>query len=294
MSLVPDSLVGFITSRRLPEGFAEKVRQLASGELAPAAPGDAATVMLLREGDGATQVYTLRRQRTMNFGAGMYVFPGGSVDPRDAAAHIGWVGPPPPDWAAAFAVSEELARSLVCAAVRETFEEAGVLLAGPDEHSVVADTSGEDWEADRRALIDRELHFAEFLDRRGLLLRADLLRPWAHWITPEVEPTRFDTRFFVAAMPEGQRTREFGEEADRVEWIAPGAAVERWKAGAMKVMPPTLISIAELAEFKTVADTLAGSVDRVIRPILPRVELRGEEAHVLLDAEDPPGPGEES
>ncbi|HEY3603889.1 MAG TPA: NUDIX hydrolase [Sporichthyaceae bacterium] len=287
MSIVPGSLVGFITSRRLPEGFAEKVRQLESGELTPVPPRDAATVMLLRERDDATQVYTLRRQKTMNFGAGMYVFPGGSVDPRDASAEIRWFGPPPAQWAAAFGVSEDLARALVCAAVRETFEESGVLLAGPDEHSVVADTSGEDWEADRRALLDRTLHMSDFLDQRGLCVRADLLRPWAHWITPEVEPTRFDTRFFVAAMPTGQRTREFGEEADRVEWIAPGAAVERWKAGALKVMPPTLITIAELAEYKTVADTLAGAADRVIRPILPKVELRGEEAHVLLDAEDP-------
>jgi 8-oxo-dGTP pyrophosphatase MutT (NUDIX family) len=244
--------------------------------------------MLLRERDGATQVYTLRRQRTMNFGAGMYVFPGGSVDPRDASIAVRWVGPEPAYWAAAFCVTEELARALVCAAVRETFEESGVLLAGPDEHSVVADTSGEDWELDRRALIDRTLSFADFLDRRGLCVRADLLRPWAHWITPEVEPTRFDTRFFVAAMPEGQRTREFGEEADHVEWIAPAVAVERWKAGQLKMMPPTLITVAELAEFKTIADTLAGSADRQIRPVLPRVELRGEEAHVLLDAEDPP------
>jgi 8-oxo-dGTP pyrophosphatase MutT (NUDIX family) len=287
MSVVPDSLVGFITSRRLPEGFAERVRQLAAGELAPVAPRDAATVMLLRERDDATQVYMLRRQKTMNFGAGMYVFPGGSMDPRDASAEIAWFGPAPAEWAAAFGVTEDLARALVCAAVRETFEESGVLLAGPDGDSVVADTSGEDWETDRRALIDRTLHLCDFLARRGLSVRADLLRPWAHWITPEVEPTRFDTRFFVAAMPEGQRTREFGEEADRVEWIAPGVAVDRWKAGQLKMMPPTLITTAELAEFKTVADTLAASADRVIRPILPSVELRGEEAHVLLDAEDP-------
>jgi 8-oxo-dGTP pyrophosphatase MutT (NUDIX family) len=288
MSIVPDLLAGFITTRRLPADLVEKVRQLQAGELTPVPPRDAATVMLLRERDGGTQVYTLRRQRTMNFGAGMYVFPGGSVDPRDAAVSIAWVGPPPAEWASAFSVPEELARALVCAAVRETFEESGVLLAGPDEHSVVADTSGEDWESDRRALIDRTLSFADFLDRRGLCVRADLLRPWAHWITPEVEPTRFDTRFFVAALPEGQRTREFGEEADQVEWIAPGVAVERWKAGQMRVMPPTLITLAELAEYATVADTLAAAAYREIRKIMPAVELRGEEAHVLLDAEDPP------
>jgi hypothetical protein len=73
-----------------------------------------------------------------------------------------------------------------------------------------------------------------------------------------------------------------------VEWIAPGVAVERWKAGQMRVMPPTLITLAELAEYATVADTLAAAAYREIRKIMPAVELRGEEAHVLLDAEDPP------
>src|SRR5206468_11164267 len=141
----------------------------------------------------------------------------------------------------------------------ETFEESGVLLAGPTPDRVVADTSSDDWEVDRLALLDRSLSMAGLLRRRDLVLRADLLRPWAHWITPEVEPKRFDTRFFVAALPTGQRTREFGEEADRVEWIAPGTAVDRWKAGEMRVMPPTLITLAELAEFKTVAETLAGA-----------------------------------
>jgi 8-oxo-dGTP pyrophosphatase MutT (NUDIX family) len=280
MSLVPDSLVGFITSRRLPDGLAERVRQLESGEAEPVPARDAATVMLLRERDGATQVYTLRRQRTMNFGAGMYVFPGGSVDPRDAAATIGWVGPEPAEWAAAFSVSEDLARSLVCAAVRETFEESGVLLAGPDADSVVADTSGDDWEADRRALIERDLAFGEFLNRRGLAVRADLLRPWAHWITPAIEPRRFDTRFFVAAMPAGQRTREFGEEADRVEWVRPRTAIGRCADGTMQMMPPTLVTMAELGEFDSVAAALAAH--RVVTPIEPRVVLDGAHATMVL------------
>jgi 8-oxo-dGTP pyrophosphatase MutT (NUDIX family) len=212
----------------------------------------------------------------------MYVFPGGSVDPRDTDSTIGWVGPPAAFWGEVFAAPEGLARALVCAAVRETFEESGVLLAGPDADSVVADTSGADWESDRRALLDRDLGFAEFLHRRGLAVRADLLRPWAHWITPKVEPKRFDTRFFVAAMPAGQRTREFGEEADQVEWVAPGGAVQRFRDGAMRMMPPTLITMAELGEFPTVAAALSGAARRLIHPVEPAVVVEGDDALVMM------------
>jgi 8-oxo-dGTP pyrophosphatase MutT (NUDIX family) len=270
------------TARRLPAEFADRARRFAAGELQPVPPRDAATVALLRDTGAGIEVYALRRQRTMAFGPGMYVFPGGSVDPRDADVDIAWVGPPPDYWAAAFTAPASLARALVCAAVRETFEESGVLLAGPDVNSVVADTSGADWERDRRALIERELAFAEFLNRRGLCLRADLLRPWAHWITPFIEPRRFDTRFFVALMPPGQRTREFGEEADQVEWIAPTAAVERFAAGSMRMMPPTLITFTELAEFDSATAALAGAEQRTISPLEPHVVIDAETADLVL------------
>jgi 8-oxo-dGTP pyrophosphatase MutT (NUDIX family) len=275
-------LTGLLGARRLPAGFAERARQFASGQLQPVEPRDAATVALLRDAPAGPEVYALRRQRTMAFGAGMYVFPGGSVDPRDTDPTIGWVGAAPAVWGEVFAAPEGLARALVCAAVRETFEESGVLLAGPDAGSVVADTSGAGWESDRRALLDRDLGFAEFLHRRGLAVRADLLRPWAHWITPLVEPKRFDTRFFVAAMPAGQRTREFGEEADQVEWVAPAAAVQRFRDGTMRMMPPTLITLAELAEFDSVSAALTGAAERLIRPVEPRVLVDGDEAALVL------------
>ena len=99
---------------------------------------------------GGLEVYLLRRHVDMAFAAGMCVFPGGGVDPRDFDAEIGWVGPTPAEWAALLGTDEAFARALVCAAVRETFEESGVLLAGPTEDSVVEDTTGEDWEEDRR------------------------------------------------------------------------------------------------------------------------------------------------
>ena len=126
----------------------------------------------------------------------MGVFPGGGVDPSDGTADVRWSGPSPAWWAERFGVDEARAKALVCAAVRETFEECGVLLAGPTEDTVVADTAG--YAEARRQLESRELSFADFLTRENLVLRADLLRPWANWITPVQEGRRYDTRFFVA------------------------------------------------------------------------------------------------
>src|SRR5207302_7788536 len=123
-----------------------------------------------------------------------YGFPGGAVDAADADEGIAWAGPDAATWATQLATTADLARTLVCAAVRETFEESGVLLAGPDAGTVLATTGDEGWEADRRALLAGSLSLAELLHRRGLVLRSDLLRPWARWITPVTEARRYDTR----------------------------------------------------------------------------------------------------
>ena len=121
----------------LPASLVEQAAAYASGELTPAEPRDAATVVLLRPGAAGPEVYLLRRQASMAFAAGMCVFPGGGVDPRDFDADVAWAGPSPAAWASRLGVDEAMARALVCAAVRETFEESGVLLAGPSPSSVV-------------------------------------------------------------------------------------------------------------------------------------------------------------
>jgi 8-oxo-dGTP pyrophosphatase MutT (NUDIX family) len=274
MDAVPASVRHLIGGRRLPPFRLGQLEEVRSGRRPQADARHAATVMLLRDTAAGPEVYVLRRQATMDFASGQYVFPGGSVDTRDETIDVEWIGPGPDYWGKVFHAGTELAVAIVCAAIRETFEESGVLLAGPDADTVVADTSGPDWEADRVALINRELSFAEFLSRRGLVLRADLVVPWAHWITPAFEPKRFDTRFFVAALPAGQVTREFGEEADQVEWVRPAAALERFATGEMAIMPPTLISLAELAEYPSVADAMAASAGRDIEPVEPHVVER--------------------
>ena len=246
----------------------------------------ASTVILLRStlvdapAAGGLEVYLLRRQRTMAFAAGMTVFPGGRVDPADSAIADSWSGPPPGEFADRLGCSAELAAAYVAAAVRETFEESGVLLAGPSTETVVGDTTGADWEADRVALEAGELRFADFLHRRGLLLRADLLRAWAHWITPEFEPKRYDTAFFVAALPAGQLTRDVTSESDQVAWVRPGDAVAAVDAGETLMLPPTYLSCRDLTQYDDVAGVLAGAGDREIRTIMPTVRIDGDQAYL--------------
>jgi 8-oxo-dGTP pyrophosphatase MutT (NUDIX family) len=272
-------------------GMVDTVKRLASGEQQPAVPRHAATVVLARDRSEGPEVYLLRRTASMAFAAGFFVFPGGSVDPRDEHfADEAWIGPSPRQWALALTSDEPRARSLVCAGVRETFEESGVLLAGPDADSVVADTSGDDWEADRLALLDRSLSLAEMLQRRALVLRADLLRAWSHWITPEVEPKRFDTRFFVAAMPAGQRTRDVGGEADRVAWMRPADALAAHDRGELSMLPPTLATLTDLAAYSTVADMLAAGDQREIEPVMPKLVLDENDQLRLLLPHDPDYP----
>jgi len=266
---VPDEAAGF----RLPEPLAEKAREFIAGNQQPVTPRDAATVMLLRDSpSGRLEVYMLRRQASMAFAAGAMVFPGGSVDPRDADEQLGWAGPDAAEWGRIFDAPPELARALVCAAVRETFEESGVLLAGPSADSVVEDTTSDEWEADRLALLDRSVSLAGLLTRRGLVLRADLLRPWSRWITPVMEPRRFDTRFFAAALPAGQRTRDVGGEASAVAWVEPAEALASGQREELRLMPPTRVSLAELADCGTREAALTGP--RQVAPIIPELQLR--------------------
>ncbi|MGM1059664.1 NUDIX hydrolase [Saccharothrix sp. Mg75] len=244
----------------------------------PAEPRDAATVVLVRDGDRGVEAFLLRRVAAMAFAGGMTVFPGGGVDPRDADASVAWSGPPPGWWASKFACSPELATALVCAAVRETFEESGVLLAGPSATTVVADTGP--YAAARAALVARELSFARFLADEGLVLRADLLRPWANWVTPPEEPRRYDTRFFVAVLPEGQRADGATTEASDAVWQRPADALADWEAGRRALMPPTWVTLSEVNDLGSVAAVLAEP--REVEKIIPKIVRDGDVLRVVL------------
>jgi 8-oxo-dGTP pyrophosphatase MutT (NUDIX family) len=284
--------------------LAARLADIAAGRTAPAVPRDAATVMVLRSTQqqpgalggyggssrremsldsapdmmapsaigGGIEVLMLRRTAAMKFAPGAYVFPGGSVDPADYGAEVGWQGPSPAEFGARLGASAEVARALVCAAVRETFEESGVLLAGAPDGGPLAAPSGASWDADRLALGAGALTLAELLRRRGLVLRADLLVPWSRWITPEGEPRRFDARFFAAALPPGQEIVVGEAEADHVAWLSPAAAISAARAGEIALLPPTATT---LNDFASAPGGLAGILGArpAIEPVQPRLVL---------------------
>ena len=239
----------------------------------PVAVRPAATVMLVRDADqDRLEVFLMRRHAAMEFAAGMTVFPGGGVDDRDRNADIAWYGPDPEWWAERFGVETGLAEALVCAAARETFEESGVLFAGPadDPDGIVRDASV--YHHERVALEDRSLSFADFLRAEKLVLRADLLRPWANWVTPKEERTRrYDTYFFVGALPEGQRAdADINTESDLAGWARPEAAIEDFAEGRSLLLPPTWTQLDSLAG-RTVAEVLA--VERQIVAVEPQLTM---------------------
>ncbi len=234
---------------------------------------DAATIAVVRQGEGGIEAFLMRRQASMAFAAGMYVFPGGGVQQSDTLP-IPWIGPGPEYFAERFACSPAAAHALVVAAARETFEETGVLLAGPNAQSVVADTTP--FSGVRATLEAHEASFADFLREQGLSLRADLLGAWAHWITPEFEPRRYDTRFFVTVLPEGQRIESVSGEADRSLWVPVDEAIAYVERGQAAMLPPTITTCRELAA-ESAASILASATQRRIRAIMPRiVEVDGE------------------
>jgi len=266
----------------LPPHLVEQAREYADGTRQPAEPRDAATVVLLRRSASGPAVYLLRRQSSMAFASGMCVFPGGGVDRRDFDATVAWAGPPPADWAARLGVDEAEARALVCAAVRETFEESGVLLAGTSPTDVVADTTGDDWEVDRVALESRELAMSDFCSRRGLVLRSDLLGVWAGWLTPVFEPRRYRTWFFVAALPEGQRTRDVSSESSSVAWMPALQAVQAVDDGELMMMPPTYLTCLEVGQHADPAAVLAAAADRSVDMFTPEVTGEADEATLSM------------
>jgi 8-oxo-dGTP pyrophosphatase MutT (NUDIX family) len=233
-----------------------------------AVPRPAATVALVRDagtgrGDrGGVDVWLMRRQPTMAFAPGAHVFPGGAVDPpdredavrldRQRIAHV----------ADAFGIDDANAAALVNAAVRETFEECGVLLVDPPvawEH----DLAGVQGETRRIALLTGALTWPQLLAEDATAAAVDALVPWARWITPEWSPKRFDAYFFVTTVPRDQEPRWLGGEADRSSWFGARAAVAAFEAGDLPMLPPTIALLRDLAAHDTVDDVLAADPGRI-------------------------------
>lgn len=152
---------------------------------------------------------------------GTIAFPGGSVETGDEA-EIGWLGPSPAMWAKAMGMDDpRLARLHIVAAIREVFEETGVLLAGSYTSSVVEVAPSPKWDAKREALVSQDITFQELLGKHGLSLRTDLLKPLMNWISPDFAHRRFNTRYFAAALPAHQAASPLVSKSGWVDWLCP-------------------------------------------------------------------------
>lgn len=257
----------------------------------PVVPHAAATVIVLRDKPaGGFEVFMVRRNQGSAFMAGAYVFPGGRVDPADrapdlsrwcdglaeAAAHFPDLAPPE---SAAYHV----------AAIREMFEEAGILLARAKNGRIVsmADPSAQArFDAHRAAVHAGTRPLREVMLAEDLKAALDRLAPFAHWVTPQVETRRFDTRFFIARMPEDQAPIHDATETTDSVWISPTDALNRCWREEILLGPPTWCTLSELAD----AGSVDGALEWASRRPLTRIEptfLREDGMEMLLLPGDP-------
>ena len=280
----PDTFL--IPADALPPGFAEKVED---PELIPAPPRPAATVVLLRDAEGGPEALLLRRHRRSGFAADAWVFPGGVVDAADRSGDVAdrMDGPSAEEWARRLGVRDPAeALGYVAAAIREAFEETGILLAHSDRVSAPPHDLAHSLEIARRALLNDVIGLRDLAVGNGLRLAGDELVYIAHWITPVPEPRRYDTRFFAARAPEGAVCDVHDQEMTDAAWLRPADAVARFRAGEMKLLPPTVKTLEQLAPFRTYDELRTALDDAPVPTILPRMEPRPDGVAIVVPDTD--------
>jgi 8-oxo-dGTP pyrophosphatase MutT (NUDIX family) len=268
----PDTFL--IPAEALPPGFVDKVRD---ADLIPAPARPAATVVLLRDAEGGPEALLLRRHRRSGFAAGAWVFPGGVVDAEDRNGEIAdrMDGPSPDEWARRLGVDDPAeALGYVAAAIREAFEETGILLAHFDRVSGQPHDPAHSLEVARRALLNDVIGLRDLAVGNGLRLAGDAMVYIAHWITPLPEPRRYDTRFFAARAPDDAVCDVHDLEMTDASWLRPADAVARFRAGEMKLLPPTVKTLEQLAAFDSFDALRAALADAPVPAITPRMEPR--------------------
>jgi len=257
-----------------------------NGDVAPKPIKDAATVILLRQGEAGLETFMVCRHQRSGFMGGAHVFPGGKVDRSDSDER--WqrrVDRPIDELAERLGEADPaLGLGLLVAAVRETFEEAGVLMASTG--------AGVDLASARDALLRGESFF-DLADDLDVKIGALALIPYARWITPKMESSRFDTRFFIAVVPEGQHATHDGSETTSADWLRPEQAIDQMCAGRIKLAPPTVRTLQWLAGFDEAGSAIADALSR--KPPLVRPQLvTGDQGWFLALPGDPEHPEDEA
>jgi len=271
-----------IPTEALPAGFADT---LGSAAATPVEPRAASTVVLLRDTDGGLEALLLRRHKRSGFAAGAWVFPGGVVDERDRDGGLleRLSGPTPGQWARRLGIVDAgEALGYVAAAIREAFEETGILLADADGLYSPHANARQSLDVARRALLNEVVSLRDVVVGNGLCLCGGELIYIAHWITPTPEPRRYDTRFFAARAPEGAECTVHDAEMTDAAWLRPADAVARFEAGEMKLLPPTVHTLRRLAEFGSWEQARAWLQDAPVPRILPRMEPHPEGIELVV------------
>jgi 8-oxo-dGTP pyrophosphatase MutT (NUDIX family) len=241
---------------------------------------DAATVILVRHSESAGwKIFLARRHHKQSFMAGAYVFPGGQVENYDKSSGLGSYIKKSPDFNPARILQEnelpeEEALGFFIAAIRETFEEVGILLGGSLSGDFVSFHDRNiraRYSEHRRRLYASEISLSEIAREEDIVFFPDVLVPYAHWITPEFENMRFDTRFFLAKLPPEQRPVADATELTESLWVTPKNALEMHQRKEIMLMPPTLKTIEELCAFKSIDELFAATAKKDIYPILPQL-----------------------
>lgn len=258
---------------------------------------DASTILLLRDGSGSPEVLLLERHIESDFAGGALVFPGGKVDPADrelAAAR--WRGADLPTWRESLGADDDAhALGLLVAAVRETFEEANVLLASRDGEPLTdSDLEQPEFVEARRRLASRGEAFdwRDWLAEQRLVLELGALAPWSRWVTPKGQHKRFDTRFFAARLPTGQSGRSDAVETTDLRWTTPRSALAAQRAGEMVVIFPTRRNLQALDTYSSAdaAWRAAAREETDLRRIEPTLVRREGTILVRHPDEDTPEP----
>jgi len=237
----------------------------------PVRPVPAATVLLVRDAP-SFEVLMVKRHHQIDFASGALVFPGGKAEAGDSDPR--WA-----DYSTGWDPEAGVEQALKVAAIREAFEESGVLLARTRE--------GRPWCAEPRAAAAREAvtkgdrAFIDLLRELDLRLDLEAMSVYARWITPPITPKRFDTWFFIATAPQDQLAACDGWETVDAEWIAPGEALRLAEAGQRKIIFPTRMNLKMLSESNCVAEAISAAKARAIVVVEPKVERR-EEGPVLV------------
>ncbi|MEY2569622.1 MAG: hypothetical protein QOE35_4151 [Actinomycetota bacterium] len=252
---------------------------------------DAATVMLVRDGADGLEVFMLRRNLNSDFVGGAYVFPGGAVDEADRHADLERVSTGRSDDQASNVLGiEQGGLAFWVAAIRESFEEAGVLLATDPGGTVVsfADPEvAERFNLHRKAVDSGERRLIEVCETEHLLLAVDQIHYFSHWITPEGAPRRYDTRFFVCAAPPKQVPLHDDRETIANVWIRPEDALARHRAGDFDLIFPTIKSLETIGRFASAGELLdAAAAIEDVPTILPRISDDGHGVRILLPGDE--------